>query len=604
MKWLSLAAIFFALQAAPAIDVDPGSGPTGSEFSVSGKSFEPGAKLKIFWGDQKLDGIAKVGRKGKFKYSAAVPDDAVAGSHTIKVKNIGARKTIAKTKFIVIADETSTNSTIPPDPPSATAEGQAGANASTSPADSESLTVGISGGALASKANGTEAASSRPIRDGSDSSPKGEGSNGFAALLVVLLLLCGVAAGYFMFWGARERNNTKDPDDNGQTSDTRADLPPLAPSKIEKNGGDWARHMLQLAPYGQITNVASTPDGLIGVGNALDEEGFEHAAAWSSSDGVRWETASMLGPAGATLVVPWGDGALMTSSEQSNGKAKTSYWYGSPANDWEQGINGGNVLDSVTFAGLVAGGGVLVAWGSDADGPAVWLSQDGAAWERSTLRGEFDLITTSEVGFLAVGRNLDDRRPIVAHSTDGHSWEEIPEDLTSVFEGASTAAFASYEGGMVLAGTDLMRGTAAVWVSDDGKVWHRVPLEPEPGTSIEHLGIVADRLVAVGADSARRAAGKGTVVIWQSQDAVSWERVPTDDLFADSASSTLVNTANSVLLFGSLQVEREGGELETVAVNWQWTPVHAPSSDSGKEPDEDSGEEEALQLASVAADSG
>ena len=165
---------------------------------------------------------------------------------------------------------------------------------------------------------------------------------------------------------------------------------------------------------------------------------------------------------------------------------------------------------------------------------------------------------------------------MVTRSSDGASWDELGGKSAASLEEASVATFVSFQGGIVAAGSDHLLGTGAIWVSDDGSFWHRVPFEPDAGTSIEYLAALGDRLLAVGSDSRRRRGGRGTVVMWESEDAVSWKQVAVSELFSNAVANSIASSDESILVFGTLFEDRDGAQLETIPVSWEWTPTQPP----------------------------
>ena len=196
------------------------------------------------------------------------------------------------------------------------------------------------------------------------------------------------------------------------------------------------------------------------------------------------------------------------------------------------------------------------------------MSGDGATWDAVPLEGRIDLVSATPDGFIAFGRQLDERRPLVATSRDGMSWSEQRHDLFAI-EGVSMASLVPFDGGLVVAGIDWMRRGATVWVSDDGSRWIRTPFESDPGTSIDKLLVAGDRLFAVGADEGRqRTRRPAAIAMWESPDAVAWERVGSSDLFATATASSVASVGRSIMIWGTLVPGHGSAWPEPESVVW------------------------------------
>lgn len=149
---------------------------------------------------------------------------------------------------------------------------------------------------------------------------------------------------------------------------------------------------------------------------------------------------------------------------------------------------------------VVAGNGLIVAVGSAHEDAAVWLSADGLSWQRVPHEDEIfggpsgqwmhDVVYTGE-RFVAVGTDLNRvetgdglMRGAVWTSEDGFTWSRVPS-TTEVFggEGSNTGALfiwtvTTTDGGLVAAGTSPAK--MALWTSDSGLVWQRVWDESAP----------------------------------------------------------------------------------------------------------------------------
>jgi hypothetical protein len=205
----------------------------------------------------------------------------------------------------------------------------------------------------------------------------------------------------------------------------------------------------------------------------------------------------------------------------------------------------GSRMATVTVGGpgLVAGGSshTVEVEGSDA---AVWVSSDGRAWQRidddAGVFGDAMSVTGAgsdqfindiaggSLGVVAVGAD----GLTLAHdaavwiSNDGSVWERLPHDA-DVFGGEGDQFMHSVvqtSGSVIVVGES--GGVAAAWVSRDGTQWARADVNDESiraGGEPSVMNDVAEAgvgLVAVG--SAGVDLGPA---VWLSPDGVTWERL-------------------------------------------------------------------------------
>jgi hypothetical protein len=277
-------------------------------------------------------------------------------------------------------------------------------------------------------------------------------------------------------------------------------------------------------PDDQIMNsVTVGGPGLVAVGidtPNLNTKGSGSAAVWTSVDGFTWSR------------VPY-DEAIF-------------------------GTGGVSMLDvTVGGPGLVAVGGYW-PW-SDA---VVWTSVDGLIWSRvahdEAIFGNATMnsVTAGGPGLVAVGTVHSDEEPdgddadaAAWTSIDGITWSRVPHN-EAIFGGADEQFMDKVivgGPGLVAVGSDGMgtydhhggRLVAAVWTSEDGFTWSRVPhddaifgrrlLHPDEGPAHAMTSVTAGGpgLVAVGWDGYNA----GT---WTSVDGLTWSRVPHDESLLES----------------------------------------------------------------------
>jgi hypothetical protein len=287
---------------------------------------------------------------------------------------------------------------------------------------------------------------------------------------------------------------------------------------------------------------------------------------------------AMLGPGIARLAVPWREGLLVAAVHELDERIGTTCWWVDG-----DGIASERARDEEPLRGVVEGGtatdDVAVFWGRGSEGPRVWVAEDGAMWRESDHQGAVDLVANSGSSFVAFGRGRN-ARPSVAYSTDGISWHESNVDNRMVFEGARMVAAVPFEGRFVAAGTDIMRGVSATWTTEDGRRWHRTALPSAGSAHIVNLVVAGDRLLAVGGD---RNGSRKIVAVWESRDAVSWRSVANPKLFVDSSAKAMAVVSDSIVVCGTLDVERDDAQRESVPVTWR-SRVLASAGPPAQEP--------------------
>lgn len=162
----------------------------------------------------------------------------------------------------------------------------------------------------------------------------------------------------------------------------------------------------------------------------------------------------------------------------------------------------------------------------DGDG-AVWLSPDGREWARAddddAMGGHGDQealgVAAGGGGLVAVGSDGDDAA--AWWSADGRSWERTGDPTSLGGPGRQRAAgVAVLAGGFVAVGVDEVDGAtdAAAWASLDGRSWRRLDgLAADGDQTLESVAVVGESVVAVGSDG-------DDAAVWVSGDLRTWER--------------------------------------------------------------------------------
>ncbi len=154
-------------------------------------------------------------------------------------------------------------------------------------------------------------------------------------------------------------------------------------------------------------------------------------------------------------------------------------------------------------------------------------------WIRDIAAGGSGLVA---VGADGSGGDLD---AAVWYSTDGHTWSKVVHD-EAVFGGSGDQymmAVTAGGPGFVAVGEDTSEdgssGISAVWISEDGISWSRVPHDEaafggteQTNVFMKDVTVFGSELVAVGVEVTE---GSADAVAWISADGISWERVPPDE---------------------------------------------------------------------------
>lgn len=189
---------------------------------------------------------------------------------------------------------------------------------------------------------------------------------------------------------------------------------------------------------------------------------------------------------------------------------------------------------------------------------AVFLSGTGESWRPVPIEAGVAPEDAASISHLAAGP-----RGIVVfgsiccaveeqaswYSPDGEAWDRVPVD-SSVFDGFEIAAIRAGDSGFVAVGSRA--GRAAIAASNDGRTWTEVgQAAAKLGTGTVRDVVSADgRWLAVGYDDAETFDG----ALWESDDGVQWRRLPTGPLFGGELDTTferLYATPNGLLLIGS-----------------------------------------------------
>lgn len=283
---------------------------------------------------------------------------------------------------------------------------------------------------------------------------------------------------------------------------------------ISADGRVWERVLdhdnFDFGGKGLNAVVAGGPGFVIG-GQACDTEercttGWR-AALWTSVDGRQWQRVPhdtrLFGERSAVYdLLVREDQILALGLLCEEDACPTVIWSSPDGLSWER-----TDLSPDAWPGVIAEGpGGLVGVGGDGSEAgswgAVWTSPDGVTWERvpddpdvfgvedGTYEGILDVAWGAD-GFVAVGS--DGNNAIVWFSPDGATWERIPHD-PEVFGGTTMYRVIAWGDGFVAAGPDWpiteeiggpvpgmpsVPSRPTLWVSPDGRTWHRIGIGAE-----------------------------------------------------------------------------------------------------------------------------
>lgn len=306
----------------------------------------------------------------------------------------------------------------------------------------------------------------------------------------------------------------------------------------------------------------------------------------------------LLAPVAAALIFS----ACGGSGSSTGSDAKSEEWIRVSHDEQVFGGDDEQVMRSVTEGGP---GFVAVGWdgvGGDRDA-AIWTSANGRSWTRvphdeETFGGAdaqlIASITRGGPGLVAVGLDGSggDFDAAVWVSEDGLAWERVPHDERSLggvnFQAMQSVA--SSDSRLVAAGADTAGGTfdAAVWYSDDGRVWRRVPHDDElfGGPNEQDINAVASGgsgFVAAGL-AEFDVPGDRDVAIWTSSDGEEWERVSHDEeLFGGAEDQVVMAVVAGKQGLVAVGYDEAGGDRDAAAwrsddgLTWSRTQLGQPS---------------------------
>jgi hypothetical protein len=305
---------------------------------------------------------------------------------------------------------------------------------------------------------------------------------------------------------------------------------------LPPGGGNRAHPILRIPGQATIADLTALAGaGFVSVGYIPPSW---TAAAWTSPDGSAWSLHSIDNADFSFAVAVASRSAGSIVAVGRSGSLPVA-WTSADGVGWQRqsvptlGTSG--VAERMTTvvasaAGYVAGGS---AGPELADRHArFWTSTDGVTWQAvpddpvAFANAEVRSIGRFSDGFVAVGVVGSVQQPTGAVawiSPDGRRWTRV--DDPSFVGGIASAVTAAPSGGVVAVGSDLGRHEAVAWTSRDGRHWQRVPSEPSRQYPefiwMTDVTVVGRELVAVGEVQGLQ---RGTATSWVSRDGISWEQ--------------------------------------------------------------------------------
>jgi hypothetical protein len=360
----------------------------------------------------------------------------------------------------------------------------------------------------------------------------------------------------------------------GNNHGTRVDVAttpsaPLPPGA--QVAGAWTVVPKESAGIGSgasLDAVTSIGDTFV-AGGARPSAGGWAPAIWRSSDGVNWSAASIPAVAAGEVLAIAGDAPTHTMLAVASAAGPRSGIAGSasetPFSVWRSADAGatwlevpttsdafgaGTLHDNAFVDDLVRFNGWWVAAGTAANpnGGAIWISRDGAAWERvvhsadaidGISRGTslyaygYETSTDQEHTWtsddavhwqtarvdLPVGRRLlavapsgqsllgvegdatgQPRQRALLSSTDGSTWSLLLH-FDDEFANALPGTVAQFGADIVVAGFNDDASHPGAWITTDvGVTWHPIPpsIQGPPGGMLQFVARVRDRVVLFG----------------------------------------------------------------------------------------------------------
>jgi len=335
-------------------------------------------------------------------------------------------------------------------------------------------------------------------------------------------------------------------------------------------GVGWQRLRIPAEPANLAypTAVVAGGPGVVVLGQgpnpnaALNQNGLNQTlTAWSSRDGLGWQTVPILAGVGVENVAESYSAAaagtlgIVVAGGICCGVERPAIWWSPDGLDWAASLFPPG--QQIYFSGVAAGGDGFVAVGSRGARGAIWTSPDGRGWSLVQPAGEdlpvgrVNSVAPFAGGYLAAGiaDPGSDSDAALWRSSGLDGWERLaPNDpLLSGPEEMEFYEVVPFAGGILATGgigsqqdrmdCEQLLGGAPVaalhdtavncgwlnngsWSSRDGASWERLAVPGQPGQPGELEGPPPGR--SLGSVGRPQAGGPGLVTI-------GWEQVGGDD---------------------------------------------------------------------------
>ncbi len=391
-------------------------------------------------------------------------------------------------------------------------------------------------------------------------------------LLPVAFLVAALAAVGSWWWRQRQTESDAEPDVET--------IPDVEAVPTKTTVAAETSDLFSVTPVAAGTlDTLAVFNGSLWASATVDFDDVDHAMVLTTLDrGREWAVVADLGPGHIDAISVSQRDAIAFGSrlvvEELGAMRKATMWHSNDLKSWMAIGLPGVAFSEASFDGVVGVGATLVAYGRNSSGPALWVGSE-RGWSSRPMPGPIDTVASTAHGAVLFGRNSEQRQGIALLSRDGADWQPNKHPSTALFGSATVLSVVDFQGGLVAAGYDNLRGTAAVWVSDDAIQWHRSPMEFPDDTGIEHLAVAEGAIVAVGTIRSATGSRKTSIGVWTSVDAVEWDLADDDGLGVDGRVNAVAFDGPSVVIAGARTLEAEAPPASAV---WRFFGVGLPAS--------------------------
>jgi len=258
-------------------------------------------------------------------------------------------------------------------------------------------------------------------------------------------------------------------------------------------------------------------------------------------------------------------------------------WISDNGQDWARVADFpyGHAVNGFSAAGFGPTG-----WVAFADGGVAWFSADGRRWtvaeapldpladggptytadEDVCCEGTVRAVAETAGTYVAVGAVTCRKclgRAAIWRSEDGETWERVPYE--SAFEGAPLSGVVALPSGRLVA----VGGSYALVSDGKGVTWIAEPAFGAGTASV--LAFVGDHLLAAGFPG-----GAYEGAYWQSSDGVTWESVAIGIPFPEAIPIAITSIGGSVIISGKARRPEESMDWGFTAISSDlatWRPI-------------------------------